>query len=279
MLEPQFEILPFPRGEEQASRLPEPLALTVTCSPRHGPDQAVEVAARLREMGHTVTVHVAARMVRGPEHADALLGRMAEAGVTDAFVIGGDTRDPVGPYDSALGLLEHLDGHPQRPGRIGIAAYPEGHPLIDPATLSAALRAKAEIADYATTQMCFDAGVLLQWLSNARAEGLRLPVLIGLPGVVDRRRLLEISMRIGVGASLSFVRKQRGLRSLLSRGSSADRLFDALAPRITEPELGVAGLHYFTFNQLLDTWEWDRRKREDWKLVNERPSRPREGRN
>jgi methylenetetrahydrofolate reductase (NADPH) len=267
MLAPQFEILPFPRGEEQASRLPEPVALTVTCSPRHGPDQAVEVGVRLCEMGHTVTVHIAARMVRDAAHADSLLSRMAQAGVTGAFVIGGDVREPVGAYDSALGLLEHLDGHPQRPDRVGVAAYPEGHPLIDGEILRASLKAKAELADYVTTQMCFDVDVLLEWLSTARADGLDLPVLIGLPGVVDRRRLVEVSMRIGVGPSLSFLRKQRGLRSLLSRGSSADRLFDALASRITEPELAVAGLHYFTFNQLLDTWEWDRRKRESWKLV------------
>ena len=85
---------------------------------------------------------------------------------------------------------------------------------------------------------------------------MTLPVVIGMPGKVARRRLLEMSVRIGVGPSLAFVRKQRGLRSLLSRRSTADRLYKALAPMLEDPQLNVAGFHYFTFNQLLETWQW-----------------------
>ena len=43
------------------------------------------------------------------------------------------------------------------------------------------------------------------------------PCYVGLPGDVDRRRLIEVSMRVGVGASLGFLRKQRGIRHLLGR--------------------------------------------------------------
>ena len=265
----EFEILPFQRADDEAAQLPEPVALTVTCSPRHGPDRTVESGARLRSLGHTVTVHIAARMVRDAEHADALLRRMAHAGIEDAFVIGGDSAEPHGTFTSAGELLEVLIEHPQRPRSIGIAAYPEGHPLIDEQTLWSALERKEGWADYMTTQMCFDAEALLRWLRTARERGLRLPVMIGVPGVVDRRRLLEVSMRIGVGPSLAFLRKQRGLLQLLSRGSPADRLLEALAPFLQQPELGVIGFHYFTFNQLLRTWAWEREERRAWKLAGE----------
>jgi methylenetetrahydrofolate reductase (NADPH) len=77
-----------------------------------------------------------------------------------------------------------------------------------------------------------------------------------MPGKVSRTKLLELSARIGVGPSLAFLRKQRGLRALLSRGSAADRLQDALAPALADPEFGIAGFHIFTFNQLLETWRW-----------------------
>ena len=257
----RFEVMPFERGEEEAALLPGPVVLTVTCSPRHGPDHTVEFGARLRRLGHRVVVHLAARMVRDAEHVDALLHAMAEAGIEDAFIVGGDGRDPLGAYTSAGELLEVLASHPRRPRSIGIGAYPEGHPLIDEQTLWSALERKAAWADYMTTQLCFDAAALLRWLHATRERGLRVPAMIGVPGVVDRRRLLEISARVGVGPSLSFLRKQHGARQLLSRGSPADRLLAALAPSLQEPELGISGLHYFTFNQLLDTWTWDQQRR------------------
>ena len=77
-------------------------------------------------------------MVRDRAHLDTLLAAMAEAGVDDAFVIGGDATPPAGPYSSAGELLADLEEHPQRPRSIGIAGYPEGHPLIEPAVLAEA---------------------------------------------------------------------------------------------------------------------------------------------
>jgi hypothetical protein len=53
------------------------------------------------------------------------------------------------------------------------------------------------------------------------------------------------------------VRKQRGLRNLLGLSASAnDRLYDALEPRLGDPQRNIRGFHYYTFNQLLDTWNW-----------------------
>jgi methylenetetrahydrofolate reductase (NADPH) len=56
----------------------------------------VETAARLRQLGHSVTVHVAARMVRDRDHLDQLLAGMADAGIEDLFLIAGDVEEPVG---------------------------------------------------------------------------------------------------------------------------------------------------------------------------------------
>jgi methylenetetrahydrofolate reductase (NADPH) len=252
----RFELLPLERGLNEAERLPRPVRLTVTCSPRHGPDRGVEVARRLHALGHSVTVHIAARMVRDGAHLDALLTGMAEAGADDMFLIGGDLDPPQGSYSSAAEVLRLVAEHPRRPRTIGIAGYAEGHPDISNEALEEALREKGPLADYVTTQMCFHADAVLDWVARQRRQGMTLPVLIGMPGALARRRLLELSMRIGVGPSLAFVRKQRGLRALLSRRSTTDRLYDSLAPALDDPRLDIAGFHYFTFNQLIDTWEW-----------------------
>jgi methylenetetrahydrofolate reductase (NADPH) len=77
-----------------------------------------------------------------------------------------------------------------------------------------------------------------------------------------------MSMRIGVGPSLAFLRKQRGLRKLLGPSRvTPDRLYDDLSPYLDDRELNIAGFHYYTFNQLMETWNWERRKRAAGPLV------------
>jgi methylenetetrahydrofolate reductase (NADPH) len=259
----QFEVLPLDRTEEEAARLAEPAQLTVTCSPRHGPDESVDVAARLTALGHSVTVHVAARMVRDRAHLDELLGNMARAGVEDLFLIGGDATPPHGPYSSAAELMPIICEHPQRPRTIGIAGYPEGHPQIDSETLARALEHKSACSDYITTQLCFDPDAVLAWVDETRRRGVTIPILIGAPGAVDRGKLLKMAMRVGVGPSLGFLRKQRGLRNLLGLSTPAcDRIHDALEPCLDDPQRNLMGFHYYTFNQLVETWNWEREKRE-----------------
>ncbi len=255
----RFEILPFGRGIEQASQVREPLHLTVTTSPKHGVDLSVDVAVELRRVGHSVTPHIAARMVRGESHLTEILERTTAAGIDDLFVIGGDAVEPLGPYAGAGELLEVLAAHPLRPSLIGIGGYPEGHPLIDPPVLQSALAEKARVASYVVTQLCFDMDTVLRWLEGVRAQGIELPVLLGAVGPVERRRLLEIATRIGVGPSLRFVRKQRGLTRLFrSPTHSATRFFEDASPYVGDRELGIAGFHIFTFNDLIGTLEWQR---------------------
>jgi methylenetetrahydrofolate reductase (NADPH) len=257
----RYEMLPFASAEEAAAQLAEPAWLTVTCSPKHGPDRSVEVGARMRALGHDVTVHIAAKMVRDAQHLTLLLEAMAAAGIRDLFLVAGDA-DVAGEYASALELLPVIAAHPRRPATIGITGYPEGHPQIAASTLASALAEKAPDADYIATQLCFDPAVLRRWILSVRDQGITLPIWVGMPGQVNPKRLLEISMQIGVGRSMSFLRKQRGLRNILGMSgalgaSSAAALRGAIAPTMGDAALNVAGFHYFTFNKLVETWEWE----------------------
>jgi methylenetetrahydrofolate reductase (NADPH) len=259
---PRYEVLPFARAEAQASAVGAALRLTVTTSPKHGVDRSLEYAVRLHALGHGVTLHIAARMVRSESHLDEIVTRAHEAGIDDFFVVGGDAPDPLGPYAGAAELLDPLVAHPRRPRVIGIAGYPEGHPFIEQTVLSAALEEKARLADYIATQLCFSKDALLGWLESVRAQGIALPVFVGAVGPIERRKLLEISMRIGVGPSLRFVRKQRGLTRLFrSPFASAARFYDAVAPLVGDPRYGIAGFHFFTFNELIATRNWYEERR------------------
>jgi methylenetetrahydrofolate reductase (NADPH) len=262
VFQPRFEILPFGDVEEQAAQTDTPLRLTVTTSPKHGIDRSLEVAIRLRALGHGVTLHVAARMVRAESHLDEILERCLAAGIDDLLVIGGDAPDPPGPFTDAGELLDVLQDRPLRPERIGIGGYPEGHPLISTQILEAALEHKARVADYIVTQLCFDAQILLTWVDRLRERGIDRPVYVGAVGPVERRRLLEISTKIGVGPSLRFLRNQHGLTALVrSPTDAAVTFYDDAAPQVGDPRRGIVGFHFFTFNDLLGTRRWEKRRR------------------
>jgi methylenetetrahydrofolate reductase (NADPH) len=184
----RFEIMPFERREKEAAARPRPTRLTVTCSPTYGIDHGVQVATRLRALGHSVTAHVAARMLRDLQHLGQALRTLASNGVNDIFVIARDTKTVHGPFPSAVELLPVLRTHAHAPRFVGIAGYPEGHRSISSGVLLESLRAKSRFADYITTQLCFDAQAVLAWVQMIRREGIELPCLSVCLGLsVDRR--------------------------------------------------------------------------------------------
>lgn len=201
----RFEVIPVNGVEQKVSALPRGATVTVTCSQRHGIDRTLEVCDHLAVGRYRVVPHLAARMVSGRDHLERIVERLRAAGIAEAFVIGGDASPPVGSYRDAGDLLEALSSLPYSLARIGVGGCPEGHPLISQESLLEALRRKQRGAQYVTTQICFDATVLVRWIHSLREVGIDLPVIVGLPGAVDRRKLAEISLRTGVGASLRYL--------------------------------------------------------------------------
>jgi methylenetetrahydrofolate reductase (NADH) len=246
----RFEVMPFGDVAEQAAQLVSPAWITVTCSPRHGIDETVSLAERLADLGHCAVPHIAARRLRGRAHLAKVLRRLRAAQIDEALVIGGDGA-PEGPYDTALAVLRELAEFPSPPA-ASVAAYPEGHPLATPELLLDALRAKQVYATAMTTQMCFSGPTLIHWLRRLRSEGIYLPAWVGVPGEVERRKLLEISLKIGVGPSARYIRKQPGAlrRLLIPAGDPATAVRNAALAGDEDRSLGIAGLHVFTFNRL-----------------------------
>jgi methylenetetrahydrofolate reductase (NADPH) len=207
-------------------QLREPAHLTITCSPRHGLDATVAFAEALAGGSHVVVPHLAARRVRSRAHLGEVLSRLAAAGIDEAVVVGGDGDAPEGPYATALELLRAIHDLPNPPSAT-IAAYPEGHPMVSSEDLSEALQAKQTYAGLMTTQMCFSVDALMNWLRQAREYGIDLPAIIGVPGRVDRQKLLAMSLRIGVGASARLLRKQPRMIAQLFAGAGAPRTSSA----------------------------------------------------
>jgi methylenetetrahydrofolate reductase (NADPH) len=255
---PTFELVPLKNAIDQAAFLPAGAHVSVTASPAKGIEATVALCEALQALGFRAVPHLSARMVRDRAHLADLIAWLEGAGVDRAFVVGGDAKEP-GDYVDGLSLLREMAeiGHPL--AEIGIPCYPQGHPFIADGPLLEALHAKAEYASYMTTQLCFDPGAVASWLAARRAEGLGLPVHLGVPGVAEPHRLLAISARIGVADTHRFLTKNvRFVAKLLRSGGfyRPDGLLEGLAPHIADPAAGIVDIHLYTFNAVEVTERW-----------------------
>jgi methylenetetrahydrofolate reductase (NADPH) len=262
LAEPRFELMPFDSFGEQMDHLPDGAQIAITTSPTLGLEATIEWTERATAEGYEIIPHIAARYVRDEAHLEEVAERVAEAGVTDIFVPGGDREEPVGEFESAHDLLVALEDLGYEFEEVGITGYPEGHAFLDDATLAAAMERKEPHATYIVTQLCYDPEAVIEWIEEIRARGVELPVEVGIPGVMKYQRLLGISRKVGVGDSIEFLRKTSGIlgfvRQLVgSRGKYVpDDLIEGLAPYAADPEYGIHGVHIYTFNRVPDTESW-----------------------
>ena len=263
---PRYEVIPVDGVEDKVvAHVPREIKVTVTASPTKGLEPTIELAERLATGGYEVVPHLSARLVLDDGHLRWILDRLHGAGIGEVFVMAGDASEPAGQFAGAAELLRAMAslGHGLRD--IGITGYPESHPFIDDETTIQAMFEKAEFATYIVSQICFDPQVTTAWIENVWARGTRLPIHIGIPGVVRTRKLLGVSSRIGLGDSVRFLRKHGSLlgRLLVPGAYSPDELIRGLEPALEDPDGKVAGFHVFTFNELESTERWRRERLTD----------------
>jgi methylenetetrahydrofolate reductase (NADPH) len=263
LADPTFEVIPLRNVREQAAALPRGATVSVTASPGKGIEATVELAIELEGTGLRAIPHLSARMIRDRPHLAELLTRLEDAGIDRAFVVGGDANEP-GDFLDGLSLLRAMADLGQLPAEVGCPCYPQGHPDIPDAVLAQALRDKAPLVQYMTTQLCFDPKAITSFIADRRAEGNTLPVKLGIPGVAEIPKLLSISARIGVKDASRFVLKNaRFVGALLRSGGTyrPSNLLRDLTPVIADPSADVLGLHVYTFNNVAATVDWRDRER------------------
>ena len=256
-----YELIPLKNLADQSAHLPDGATVSVTCSPAKTINDTLDLCAGYAEKGFTVIPHFAARMVESEDHVGRIVERVNAIGIRKVFCIGGDA-DPRGPFADAAGFLRSfLDRRPEI-DVVGIGSYPDGHSTIPDQALADALVEKQELIreagleGYMATQMCFDAQTIGTWLAGQRAVGVDLPCHLGVPGAVDRTKLLTISIRLGIGHSARYLKKNKTsvIRLLSPGGYNPNKLIAPLSGRAHE--LGIAGIHCFTFNAVDTTENW-----------------------
>lgn len=256
----RFEVLPLDGVEQQVlAHLDRSTTITVTASQARGLEATIDLSEQLGRAGYRVIPHLSARLVRDRAHLDELLDRLLAADVQGLFVPAGDAAS-AGDFEGAAELLEAMGPRRAEFEEIAITGYPESHHLISDEETIRAMFAKAPMATHIVSQICFDAGVVADWIAEVRRRGTHLPIWIGMPGSVNRARLMRISMKIGLVESGRFLaRHGNWLTRLARRQFEPSRLLHELAETATDPAAGVAGFHLYTFNEVERTERWRRR--------------------
>jgi len=224
----------------------------------------VAVAKRLRDEGFEPVPHFAARSIPDRAFLEENLARVTgEAGVNQALVIGGAVDNPVGEFSDSMQILDTglFDQHGIK--RIGVAGHPEGSPDMGDEAIASALKWKNSFAErtgadiYVVTQFCFESAPIIEWDKRLQADGNRLPIFIGIPGLATLKSLLGHAKACGVGPSMRFLTKQARNVAKLMTVSAPDALVTDLAEyQATDPDCGIAGVHMYPLGGLRRSAAW-----------------------
>ena len=231
-------------------------------------EDMVATARRLAGEGFTVMPHIPARIV--PDRialADWIARYRGEAGVTEALLLGGGIAEPRGDFNSSMQLLETglFDGFT----RLHVAGHPEGNRDIDPdgsdRMVMEALRWKQAFADRSdaamaiVTQFAFEAAPVLAWADRLQAEGIALPIHLGIAGPAKLQTLIRFAVACGVGPSLRVLQKRAmDVTKLVLPYEPTDLVAELAAAGACQPGHPIERLHLFPLGGIKASADWVR---------------------
>jgi methylenetetrahydrofolate reductase (NADPH) len=226
----------------------------------------VATARRIAGQGFAVMPHFPARSIADRATlADWIARYREEAGVTQGLILAGGRRDPAGEFQSSMDLLGTglFDGFE----RLHLAGHPEGNKDIDPdgsdRMVMESLRWKQAFAERTdaqvalATQFCFDAAPVIAWMDRLKAEGVRLPVHIGIAGPAKLQTLIKFAIACGVGPSLQVLQKRAMDVTKLLLPYEPDEVVEALAAyKAANPGFGIEQVHLFPLGGIAAAATW-----------------------
>ena len=228
----------------------------------------VATAKRLNDEGFTVMPHIPARIIQNQAMLRNWISMYQnEAGVDEALLLAGGSKEPVGDFNSSIQLIE--SGLFDKAGfkRLHIAGHPEGSIDIDPSggmqNVSEALSWKQEFSKRTdasmgiATQFCFDADVVKKWSDNIKENGIDIPIHIGIAGPAKLQTLLKFSIECGIGASMKVLTKRAKDITKLLLPYKPTQILNKLAEyKSKEPEFNIEQVHFFPLGGIEQTVDW-----------------------
>ena len=231
-------------------------------------EDMVATARRLTDEGFAPMPHFPARIIADAAMLEDWVSRYAgEAGVRQGLILAGNPAEQRGTFHSSMQLLE--TGAFDRAGftRLHVAGHPEGNRDIDPdgsdANVMAALRWKQAFRDRTdaqmalATQFCFEAGPVIDWVNRLQAEGIDLPVHIGVAGPAKLQTLIKFAVACGVGPSLRVLQKRAmDVTKLMLPYEPTDFVAELAAYKAANPGFGIEQVHIFPLGGIKTASAW-----------------------
>jgi methylenetetrahydrofolate reductase (NADPH) len=223
---------------------------TVAITGRIARETSMVPMAHLTCVGHT------------REELEAILDTYIAEGVFHVMALRGDPREGPSaewtPTDGGLNYALELVELARTRGdfRIGVAAFPEGHPGAESLDIDAdRLVAKANAgAEFAVTQMFFRAEDYFGLVERVRARGVDIPILPGIMPILNLNAIRRQGDLIGTSVPEEIVARltAAGPDPVAVRAEGIK-----LAAELCEKLLdgGAPGLHFYTLNRSKATLE------------------------
>lgn len=228
-------------------------------------EDMVATARRIGEEGFAVMPHFPARIIKDKATLTDWVARYRDVGVSQGLLLAGGVAQPVGDFSTSMQLLD--SGAFSGFTRLHVAGHPEGNRDIDPdgsdRMVMEAARWKSAFAERTdaqmamATQFCFEAQPVIDWVTRLQAEGIRLPVHIGIAGPAKLQTLIKFAIACGVGPSLRVLQKRAmDVTKLLLPYEPTEILEGLAAHKAANPGFGIEQVHFFPLGGIRTNAEW-----------------------
>jgi len=254
-----------PKLESLVGVLPPGTTIYVAHTPKAQMFDVIRVAAKVQSLGFRASPHCVARRIPSEEMLREGLKRARDAGIEQVLLVAGDLTPPAGPFTSTLELLDTGAITDAGITHVGVAGHPEGHPAVDNETLWKALASKQAYAQrtgvkvHIATQFSFNPAAVAEWDRQLQANGINLPVHIGIAGPTPLAKLLKFAAMCGIGASLGSLWKNMGNMTKLATGMAMapdEMLLAVVANGAGTAPSRLVQPHYYAFGGVMETAVW-----------------------
>lgn len=229
-------------------------------------EDMVATAKRLADDGFPVMPHFPARIITDQAMlADWIARYQGEAGVEQALLLAGGVDRPHGTFVSSMDMMETglFDGFK----RLHVAGHPEGSRDIDPdgsdRNVMDALRWKQKFAECTdaemalATQFCFEAEPVIAWADRLKAEGIDIPIHIGVAGPAKLQTMIKFAIACGVGPSLRVLqRRAMDATKLLLPFRPDEFVTDLARHKAQNQDFNITNVHFFPLGGIGKAAEW-----------------------